>query len=67
MREKIEEKNHMLFSDSAQLAKKCGAKRLWLTHYSPALERPRDGIHVAEKIFSGAIAARDGEMLTIEK
>jgi ribonuclease Z len=67
MREKIEEKNHMLFSDSARLASKCGAKRLWLTHYSPALERPGDGAETAGRIFRGAVTARDGEMLTIEE
>jgi len=67
MREKIEEKNHMLYSDSAHIAVKCGAKRLWLTHYSPALERPKDGIRVAERLFNGAIAAKDGEWLTIEE
>jgi ribonuclease Z len=65
MREKIEEKNHMLFTDSARLAAKCGAKRLWLTHYSPALERPRDGVRVAGRIFPGTVVASDGERLTL--
>jgi ribonuclease Z len=67
MRDKIEEKNHMLFSDSAKLAAKAGAKRLWLTHYSPALERPWDGAKTAQRIFSQAVAAKDGECLTIEE
>jgi len=67
MREKIEEKNHMLFTDSARLAAKAGAKRLWLTHYSPALERPKDGVGVAREIFKETFAARDGECLTIEE
>jgi ribonuclease Z len=66
MRQKIEEKNHMLFSDSARLAKKCGAKQLWLTHYSPALERPKEGIGAANRIFNGTVAAHDGIMTTIE-
>jgi ribonuclease Z len=66
MREKVEEKNHMLFSDSAELAKKSGAKRLWLTHYSPALERPRDGVKIAERIFPKSEAAYDGIRLTID-
>ena len=61
------EKNHMLFSDSAKLARKCGAKQLWLTHYSPALERPWEGVKVAKRIFPETIAARDGEKLTIEE
>ncbi|MCL1789506.1 MAG: ribonuclease Z [Oscillospiraceae bacterium] len=66
MRQKIEEKNHMLFSDSAKLAAKCGAKQLWLTHYSPALERPRDGIRIAKKIFPETVAAHDGIQVTID-
>ncbi|MCL2071286.1 MAG: ribonuclease Z [Oscillospiraceae bacterium] len=66
MREKIEEKNHMLFSDSAHLAAKCGAKQLWLTHYSPALERPQDGIRTAKRIFPNTTAAHDGIMITLD-
>jgi ribonuclease Z len=67
MREKIEDKKHMMFSDSARLANSCGAKRLWLTHYSPALERPWDGVKVVERIFSGTVVSKDGERLTIEE
>jgi ribonuclease Z len=67
MRDKIEEKNHMLFSDSARLAVKSGAKRLWLTHYSPALERPWDGAKVVQKIFLETTVTKDGESLTIEE
>ena len=40
MHDKMEEKGHMLFSDSARLAKESGAKLLWLTHYSTALTEP---------------------------
>ncbi|MCL2036063.1 MAG: ribonuclease Z [Oscillospiraceae bacterium] len=66
MRGKIEEKNHMLFTDSARIAAKSGAKRLWLTHYSPALERPHDGIRVAQKIFPDTVTAHDGIAITLE-
>jgi ribonuclease Z len=66
MRGKMAEKNHMLFSDSARLAKMCGAARLWLTHYSPALERPRDGVRTAKRIFPETEAAYDGIRVTLE-
>ncbi|MCL1867228.1 MAG: ribonuclease Z [Oscillospiraceae bacterium] len=66
MRQKIEEKNHMLFSDSAKLAAKCGAKKLWLTHYSPALEHPKYGEKFARKIFPDTTAVHDGVMMTID-
>ncbi|MCL2634073.1 MAG: ribonuclease Z [Oscillospiraceae bacterium] len=67
MRTKIEEKQHMLFSDSANLAKKCGAKQLWLTHYSPALERPKDGVKLVRGIFENTHAAYDGMAITIDE
>jgi ribonuclease Z len=67
MREKIEEKYHMLFTDSARLAVKAGAKRLWLTHYSPALERPRDGLRTVQKIFPAATVSQDGEKITLKE
>jgi ribonuclease Z len=66
MREKIDEKNHMLFSDAAHLAVKAGAKRLWLTHYSPALERPADGTRMVQRIFANTTVSKDGEFLTID-
>jgi ribonuclease Z len=66
MRQKIEDKNHMLFSDSAKLAVKSGAKRLWLTHYSPALERPQDGTRMVQRIFPATTVSKDGEFITIE-
>jgi len=67
MREKVVEgKNHMLFSDSARLARKSGAKQLWLTHYSPALDRPKDGVKTAAKIFPDVTAAYDGIRTTLD-
>jgi ribonuclease Z len=65
MRGKIVEKNHMLFSDSAKIAVNSGAKRLWLTHYSPALERPQEGSRGVRKIFEATTVSRDGEFITI--
>jgi len=68
MRGKVaDEKYHMLFSDSAGLAKKCGAKKLWLTHYSPALERPKDGVKRVSGIFPETYAAYDGIFTTINE
>jgi ribonuclease Z len=65
MREKIDEKNHMLFSDAARLATESGAKRLWLTHYSPALERPQDGTRMVQRIFEATTVSKDGEFITL--
>lgn len=65
MRKKMSEKGHMLFTDSARLAKKSGVKKLWLTHYSPALEKPESCIAAARKIFPKSFAAYDGIRVTL--
>lgn len=60
MGEKVQEKGHMLFSEAARLAKEAGAARLWLTHFSPALEEPEAFIDGIQSIFPGAVAGQDG-------
>jgi ribonuclease Z len=62
---KMEEKGHMLFTDSARLAKDAHAKRLWLTHYSPALLEPEAYLDNARNIFPDTVAARDGMSITL--
>ena len=53
------EKNHMVFSEAAELAKKGGVKELWLTHYSPAMTAPEDYIGFARDIFPNTKAGYD--------
>jgi ribonuclease Z len=65
MREKMGEKGHMLFSDSARIARDAGAKRLWLTHYSPALTEPEAYLDAVREIFSETYAAYDGIQITL--
>lgn len=65
--DKVKEKGHMLFSDSARIAKKSGAKQLWLTHYSPALTEPKQYLDDACKIFNQTVAAYDGIRTTLGK
>ncbi len=48
---KAKENKHMLFSEAATLAKRSGAKELWLTHFSPSLNEPEEFLPVATKIF----------------
>lgn len=63
--DKMEVRGHMVFSDSAKLAVKAGAKRLWFTHYSPAMPDPSPYLEDARKIFPDAVAAHDGQRLTL--
>lgn len=66
MSDKMKEKGHMLFSDSARLAKASGAKRLWLTHFSPALTEPEQYLDEAVRIFACAVVAHDGIRITLD-
>jgi ribonuclease Z len=65
MADKMEDKHHMLFSDAARLAAKAEVSELWLTHFSPALLRPKDEIGAAKKYFENVIVPTDGYTKTI--
>lgn len=51
---------HMTFEEAGKLAKDAGAKELWLTHYSPALNYPENYMDCVRSIFGSAKAGRDG-------
>lgn len=51
---------HMNFMEAATLAKKAEVGELWLTHYSPSMNRPDDFINNARAIFKNTKTARDG-------
>lgn len=63
--EKMREKGHMVFSQSAGIAKKSGSERLWLTHYSPALVNPTDYAESVRELFPNTVVSRDGERMTL--
>lgn len=63
--EKLQKKRHSSFQDSARLAARAGAHRLWLTHFSPALEDPQAALPQAAAVFSRSSAAYDGIRLTL--
>jgi len=65
--EKMKKKGHMLFSDSAHIARQANAKQLWLTHYSPALTNPVKYLDAARSIFPATILAYDGIRTTLGK
>ncbi len=52
---------HMLFSEAGRTAKEAGARRLWLTHFSPSMPCPEEYLSSARAFFPGAVCARDGE------
>lgn len=56
---------HMIYSEAAELAKKSCVKEMWLTHYSPAVIEPNDGIEQATCIFPNTKCGYDGKTVTI--
>ena len=63
--EKMWEKGHMVFSDSARLAQRAGVKQLWLTHFSPAMRCPEQYLDAARCIFRHTTAGYDGIRTTL--
>lgn len=52
---------HMTFKEAADLAKKGQVKKLLLTHFSPAINDPKEYIHNAREVFENSHAGSDGE------
>jgi len=57
--DKAIERKHMLFSEAARIAEQSNSRELWLTHFSPSLNRPEDYIHTARSIFPNAALGKD--------
>lgn len=62
---KAREKKHMTFLEAAELAKRAGVPELWLTHYSPAMNRPDEYLAETAKVFPEVWAGRDGKTTTL--
>lgn len=65
LRQKMWEKGHMVFSDSAELAKCAEVKQLWLTHFSPSMKCPEQYLDAARCIFSDTKVGYDGICTTL--
>lgn len=56
---------HMTFSQAARLAAHAGARRLWLTHYSPMISDPEEYAQNASSVFPAAVCGRDSMTITL--
>lgn len=65
-RAKALETKHMMFTEAAQTAADAGAKRLWLTHYSPSLPDPESYLANAQAIFKETVCAADGQEINLQ-
>ncbi len=59
------QKKHMMMTEAAELAAKAEVKELWLTHYSPSLNRPKDYLPLVTKIFPNTVCAKDGQSVSL--
>ncbi len=62
---KAKQYKHMTFYEAAELARRAGAKELWLTHFSPSLVRAEDYMPQVKKIFADAHLGRDGKSVEL--
>ena len=56
---------HMMFSEAATIAKRADVKRLWLTHFSPAVQEPEQGLGYAAEIFPDTECGCDGKSIDL--
>ncbi len=56
---------HLTFIDAAKAARNAGVKRLWLTHFSQTLSRPKDGLRKIRNIFNKAVCGYQGLSLEL--
>ena len=56
---------HMTFGEAATMARDAGANRLWITHFSPALEDPGAFTANATNIFPEATIGHDGLKISL--
>lgn len=58
-------KKHMTIKEAATLAAKAEVSELWLTHYSPSMNRPKEYLDMARKIFDNTVCAVDGQSIEL--
>ena len=65
-KDSMNDKHHMLMQDACRLAVQADAKRLWLTHYSPAEKSPEQYADVLREIYPDVVISKDGERITLK-
>lgn len=57
--------HHSTMNQAAVLARDAGARRLWLTHYSPANPHPEEFEEEVKAIFPETVISVDGQKITL--
>jgi len=63
--EALREKKHMLMQDACRIAKEAGVRELWLTHFSPAVNHPKEYEEKLKEIFPAVLVPKDGQAATL--
>lgn len=64
--ERAGESHHMMMQEAAQIAAKCNARTLWLTHFSPATPEPELFADELRTIFENTVIGTDGINCTLQ-
>lgn len=62
---KAKEHKHMTFYEAAELARQADCKEMWLTHYSPSLQRPEPFMDDVRAIFPRSYPGKDGKSVEL--
>lgn len=58
--EKAKDHMHMTFREAATIAAKAQPKKMWLTHFSPSMNKPKEWVSEARNIFPESYVGKDG-------
>ncbi len=59
------EKKHMTFYEAAELAEKANVSELWLTHFSPSMQNPKQYMKEVREIFPNAHLGKDNKKVEL--
>lgn len=68
MEKKAREHKHMTFYEAAELAANAqvAPKQMWLTHYSPSLNYPKEYEKEVRKVFANTVVSKDGQSTELD-
>ena len=58
--DRAQERGHMTFRQAASIARDANAGEIWLTHFSPMVEKPEDYLAQTRSVFPNAFIGRRG-------
>lgn len=63
---KAKEHKHMTFYEAAKIAKEASVEQMWLTHFSPSMNKPDMFIKDVRKIFENTIIPKDRRCVELD-